>query len=75
MVYGHGVGVQKMPPDAKTGVLYSPPVLSASAPVVFVRDTAKGVVWLLSRARDVLTGKRPVARGAFGFGNSDEGTR
>jgi uncharacterized membrane protein len=75
MVYGHGIGVQKMPKTADTGVLYSPPVLSVSAPAVFVRDAVKGVVWLFSRARDVITGRRPLARGAFGFGNSDDDAR
>jgi uncharacterized membrane protein len=72
MVYGRGIGVESMPPDATTGVKQSPPVLSPAAPFVFVRDVVKGLGWFLSRAADLIKGRAPLAPGAFGFGSSRE---
>jgi uncharacterized membrane protein len=67
-VYERGVGIIPMPREAATGVRRAPLLLSAQAPMAMVRDGAAGVGWLLSRARALLRGSRPLAPGAKGFG-------
>jgi len=74
MVYAHGVGVRTMPWIAPTGVRRSPPVLSASAPVAFLRDTVKGFAWLIRRTVRALSGRQPVSRGAYGIERADRPT-
>lgn len=66
MVYGNGVGVRAMPRIAPRGVRNSPPVLSREAPGTFLRDAALGVSWLVRRAAQAFSGRRPVDRRAFG---------
>lgn len=71
MVYAHGVGVRAMPQLAPTGVQQSPPVISAAAPRVFLRDAARGLVWLLRRTARAITGRQPVDRAALALPDSD----
>jgi uncharacterized membrane protein len=73
MVYGRGIGVGSMPPGAATGVKRSPPVLSTAAPLAFVRDVVRGLRWFWSRAARLITGREPLAPGAFGFGSARRG--
>ncbi|WP_224240850.1 DUF2231 domain-containing protein [Hyalangium gracile] len=70
MVYELGVGINSMPPDAAVGTLKGPPLLSRAAPVALVRDAVQGVRWLFGRARELFTGRHPLAPGANGI---DEG--
>jgi uncharacterized membrane protein len=66
MVYRHGVGVRAMPAYATTGVQSSPSLLSRAAPGAFLRDALRGLRWLVSRTGEVLLGRKPVDRAAFG---------
>ncbi|MFP2911189.1 DUF2231 domain-containing protein [Pyxidicoccus sp. 3LFB2] len=74
MVYELGVGINPMPEDAPQGTLKGPPLLSARAPVALVKDALLGVKWLASRARELLTGARPLAPGAEGLRSGEEAT-
>jgi uncharacterized membrane protein len=74
MVYELGVGINPMPEDSPQGTLKGPPLLSARAPVVLVKDALQGVKWLVSRARELLTGSRPLAPGAEGLRSSEDAT-
>jgi uncharacterized membrane protein len=65
MVYGRGVGVKAMPDYTRGGVEQSPPLLSARAPLTFVRDAIAGLKWLFTRGRDAIAGREPLSRGAF----------
>ncbi|HEY5677224.1 MAG TPA: DUF2231 domain-containing protein, partial [Myxococcales bacterium] len=49
LVYTHGAGVAAMPPDGRAWIGDSPPLLSARAPWVLLRDAARGLGWLLKR--------------------------
>ncbi|HVV53403.1 MAG TPA: DUF2231 domain-containing protein [Polyangia bacterium] len=71
MVYARGVGVRTMPWIAPTGVRRSLPIASARAPAAFVRDAAKGFGWLLRRTLDLLAGRAPLSRGAYGIERID----
>jgi uncharacterized membrane protein len=71
MVYEHGVGINPMPGDAAQGTLKGPPLLSREAPKALVHDALRGIGWLAHRARVLLSGERPLAPGAKGFGPSD----
>jgi len=71
MVYAHGVGVRTMPWIAPTGVRRSPSVLSASAPLTFLRDAVRGFAWLVRRTVRAFNGRQPVSRGAFGMESID----
>ncbi|MFP2962281.1 DUF2231 domain-containing protein [Myxococcus sp. 1LA] len=61
LVYELGVGQ----PDA-TGKGTSPALLTRDAPLLLVRDALRGAQWLVSRARELLSGGRPLAQGATG---------
>lgn len=74
MVYELGVGINPMPEDAAQGTLKGPPLLSARAPVALVKDALQGVKWLASRARELLSGARPLAPGAEGFRSAEDAT-
>ncbi|QSQ22528.1 DUF2231 domain-containing protein [Pyxidicoccus parkwayensis] len=74
MVYELGVGINPMPEDSPQGTLKGPPLLSARAPVALVKDAFLGVKWLVSRARELLTGARPLAPGAEGLRSSGDST-
>ena len=74
MVYELGVGINPMPEDAPQGTLKGPPLLSTRAPVALVKDALLGVKWLASRARELLTGTRPLAPGAEGFRSGEDAT-
>jgi uncharacterized membrane protein len=67
MVYGHGIGVNAMPGYTGAGVDQSPPVLSTRAPMTFLRDAIKGLVWLFRRGSQVVQGQQRLASGAFGL--------
>jgi uncharacterized membrane protein len=67
MVYGRGVGVRAMPRYTATGVEASPRVLSRAAPGTFLRDALNGLRWLFGRAGQVLAGRKPIERAAFGL--------
>jgi hypothetical protein len=71
MVYAHGVGVRTMPWIAPTGVRSSPSVLSASAPLTFLRDAVRGFAWLVRRTVRAFSGRQPVGRGALGMESLD----
>jgi uncharacterized membrane protein len=71
MVYGRGVGVKAMPDYTGGGVEQSPPLLSARAPLTFLRDAITGLKWLFTRGRDAVVGREPLARGAFIGGEID----
>jgi uncharacterized membrane protein len=72
MVYELGVGINAMPPDVASGTVKGPPLLSRDAPAALVRDAAKGVRWLLSRAKSLFAGAQPLAPGANGFGPTSQ---
>ncbi|MBZ4416015.1 DUF2231 domain-containing protein [Myxococcus sp. RHSTA-1-4] len=74
LVYELGVGINPMPQDAAQGTLRGPPLLSRNAPVVLVRDALRGVRWLVSRARELLTGERPLAPGSEGLRAAEDAT-
>jgi uncharacterized membrane protein len=74
MVYELGVGINPMPEDSPQGTLKGPPLLSARAPVALVKDALQGVKWLASRARELLTGARPLAPGAEGLRSGEDAT-
>ncbi|MFP2929871.1 DUF2231 domain-containing protein [Pyxidicoccus sp. 3LG] len=74
MVYELGVGVNPMPAEEPQGTLKGPPLLSREAPVALVRDALQGVRWLLSRARELISGERPLAPGAEGLRSSEDTT-
>ncbi|NMO16764.1 DUF2231 domain-containing protein [Pyxidicoccus fallax] len=74
MVYELGVGINPMPEDAAQGTLKGPPLLSTRAPVALVTDALQGVKWLISRARELLTGERPLAPGAEGLRSPEDAT-
>jgi uncharacterized membrane protein len=71
MVYARGVGIRTMPWIAPTGVRRSPPVLSAAAPGMFLRDAVRGLAWLFRRTLRVLAGRHPVNHGAYGIERAD----
>jgi len=60
MVYEIGVG---RPGDAQANPTL---LLSRNAPLVLVRDALRGALWLVSRARALLSGGHPLAPGAAG---------
>lgn len=74
MVYELGVGINPMPDSASEGTLKGPPLLSRQAPVALVKDALQGVKWLVGRARGLLSGRRPLARGAEGFRSPEDPT-
>lgn len=74
MVYELGVGINPMPEDSPQGTLKGPPLLSARAPAALVKDALQGVKWLVSRARELLTGTRPLTPGAEGLRSSEDAT-
>ncbi|MCP3139593.1 DUF2231 domain-containing protein [Pyxidicoccus xibeiensis] len=74
MVYELGVGVNPMPDDAPQGTLKGPPVLSRAAPAALVKDALRGVKWLVTRARELVSGERPLAPGAEGLRSSEDDT-
>lgn len=74
MVYELGVGINPMPEDSPQGTLKGPPLLSARAPVTLVKDALRGVKWLVSRTRELLTGAKPLAPGAEGLRSSEDAT-
>lgn len=61
MVYELGVGQ-----PASTSKETSPALLTRDAPLLLVRDALRGAQWLVTRAREVLAGGRPLAKGATG---------
>src|SRR6185369_7620890 len=66
LVYGSGVGVKAMSEKAKSGVQPGvPDVLSAEAPLRLLSDAAKGLAWLLGRTVELLSGQKPLERGAL----------
>jgi uncharacterized membrane protein len=68
MVYERGVGVTPLPRYAGGGgVQDSPPLLSRAAPGRFLRDAVRGLGWLLGRGRDLVAGREPIDRDAFGL--------
>jgi uncharacterized membrane protein len=67
MVYGRGVGVNAMPRYLRSGVGDSPRITSPEAPRTFVRDALAGFAWLFRRAGEVIRGRHPIARAAFGL--------
>ena len=73
MVYGLGVGINPMPVDAVSGTAKETPLLSLEAPRALVHDALQGARWLLSRARGIWSGVRPLHPGAKGFGTGTEG--
>ncbi|WP_426755313.1 DUF2231 domain-containing protein [Myxococcus sp. Y35] len=60
MVYELGVG---QPGSARAN---APLLLARDAPRLLVRDALRGALWLVSRARELLSGGRPLAQGATG---------
>lgn len=72
LVYDLGVGINAMPPDIASGTVKEPALFSRAAPAALVRDAAKGVLWLLNRAKSLFAGAQPLAPGANGFGPDDQ---
>lgn len=66
MVYEYGVGINPMPADAPQGTLRGPALLSRAAPAALVRDAGRGLRWLVTRLRDALRGREPIAPGTSG---------
>jgi uncharacterized membrane protein len=67
LVYERGVGITRMPRYTGGGVRDSPPLLSRRAPLTFLRDAIRGFGWLLGRGRQVVGGREPLTRAAFGL--------
>ncbi|QDE93210.1 hypothetical protein BHS06_31830 [Myxococcus xanthus] len=67
MVYELGVGQPASMSNAN-----APALLSRDAPLLLVRDALRGAQWLVTRAREVLVGGRPLAKGAAGTTPEDE---
>jgi uncharacterized membrane protein len=63
LVYQHGAGVMALSGEGAS-LRMSPPLLSRSAPVTFVRDAARGLGWMLSRGARLATRREPLASGA-----------
>ncbi len=74
MVYELGIGINPMPEVAPQGTLKGPPLLSVQAPVALVKDALQGVKWLVSRARELIAGERPLAPGAEGLRSGEDAT-
>ncbi len=71
LVYELGVGINAMPASQPEGTLKGPPLFSREAPGALVRDAAAGVRWLIARARRLVAGSQPLARGAEGVREPD----
>ncbi|AKQ63226.1 hypothetical protein A176_000138 [Myxococcus hansupus] len=50
----------------------APMLLTRDAPLLLVRDALRGAQWLVTRARELLAGGRPLAKGATGTEPSGE---
>lgn len=72
MVYELGVGINPMPADAANGTARGPLLLSREAPAALLRDAFKGLRWVLGRARALVKGEEPLARGAEGVRTPEE---
>jgi uncharacterized membrane protein len=69
LVYGSGVGVKAMSEKAKAGVQPGvPDLLSAQAPLRLLADAAKGLAWLLGRTMELISGQKPLEKGALAGG-------